>query len=182
MYRRDQRSRSRGAAMVEAIVVICTFTLFFVAMVYFESLYHEQLRVQQLARAAAVAYAMNACADGTDPLGAVQADLRSATGTGARQPSTAATVPVTSNQPIGQGGDPLGGAMQQGGFAGDKVTNITVSGKASGTTQGPGALSARWGFRQNVVSNSYMSCGDPQKDGDPGGLWSFVSNSFPLSP
>ena len=70
--RNTPRARSRGAAMVEAIVVISVFILFFVGMVYFESLYHEQLRALQLARAAAVAYAMDACPDNTDPLRTVR--------------------------------------------------------------------------------------------------------------
>ncbi|MGA7124201.1 MAG: hypothetical protein WBY94_29130 [Polyangiaceae bacterium] len=168
--------------MVEAIVVISVFILFFVGMVYFESLYHEQLRALQLARAAAVAYAMDACPDNTDPLRTVEKDLHGASGSGSPQPTTSATVPVSANRPVGQGGDALGGAMQKSGFAGDKVTHVTVQGKAAGTTQGPGALSQRWGFRQNVVSNSYMSCGDPQRDGDPGGLWYLVTRSFPVSP
>jgi len=182
MNRRLNRARERGAAMVEAIVVISIFILFFLGMVYFESLYHEQLRVQQLARAGAFAYAMKACPDGEDATLAVQADLHNASGGSSPQTGNA-NVPVQSKKQVGnQGSDPLGGAMKMGGFALDKITDVKITGKAAGTTQSGGLFSPRWGFRRDVVSDSYLSCGDPQKDGNAGGLFSLVKSAFPMSP
>ena len=55
------RARRRGAAMVESIVVIPVFILFFVGMMYFRKLYQNQLYVMRLARTAAVSYGMNGC-------------------------------------------------------------------------------------------------------------------------
>ena len=57
---------------------------------------------------------------------------------------------------------------------------LSVSGKAAGTTQN-GLFSPRWGFRSNVISNSYMSCGDKQEKGSADAAWKFVKDSFPFS-
>ncbi len=161
--------------MIEAVFVISIFILFFVGMLYFESLYHTKIRVQGLARAAAVAYAMDACKD-ANPLQTVQQDLHASTGHGdSPPPSSTATVPVgTPNKPVGNnGGDPLGSAMKSQGLAGDPTTDIGVNGTASGTTGKPGS-----GFHASVSSDSYLSCGDAQGDGSAGSAWSFVKNSI----
>jgi hypothetical protein len=165
--------------MVEAVCVISVFILFFVGMVYFESLYHEQLHVQQLARAGAVAYAMDACND-TNSLQTVQQDLGTANGqNGTPVTGTPATVSVAKpNKPIGnQGSDPLGSALGSKGFFGDKVTDITINGKAAGTSKN-GPFAERTGFRSDVASNSYMSCGDKQEAGGAGAFIDMVKGVF----
>jgi Flp pilus assembly protein TadG len=58
---KKKRAARRGAAMVEAVVVISVFILFFLGMVYFRSMYQQKLRMMRLARAAAVGYALNGC-------------------------------------------------------------------------------------------------------------------------
>jgi hypothetical protein len=167
--------------MVEAIVVVAVFILFFVGMMYFENLYHQRIRVQQLARAGAVAYAMDACADGTDALAILRKDLGSLKGGGGGPPggggpatTPAATVPLpTPSKPVGQGGDPLGSAMGSRGFALDKVTQMTLMGEAGAGTQG-----AKPTFRATVSSSSYATCGDKQEKGNAGAVWDFVKGAF----
>jgi hypothetical protein len=168
--------------MVEAIFVISVFILFFLGMVYFYSLYHEHLRVQQLARAGAVAYAMDACQD-SNPLQAIEQDLGASNGqrNTTNNPATAGAV-GQPNPPIGDkgGADPVAGSMQSSGFVGVQIAGITMNGKAAGTTT-YGLLSPRVGFRSDVISTSYIVCGDPQKDGDAAGAWDYVKDLFSMS-
>lgn len=164
--------------MVEAIVVISVFILFFVGMVYFQSLYQKKLRVQELARAAAVAYAMGACSGG-NPLAAVQQDLGGARDRGSGNQSGGAGQVNTQNQAtIGnQGNAPVGNALANQGLIGDPMAAIGIQAKAAGTTKN-GPTSPRTGFRAKVASNSYVSCGDVQKDGDVRGVLGFVESAF----
>src|SRR5687768_8991176 len=67
------RIATRGAVFVEAIAVVSFFIIAFLGIVYFRDLYLEKLRVQRMARAAAMMYAMGACA--SDPNAAIAADL-----------------------------------------------------------------------------------------------------------
>jgi hypothetical protein len=161
--------------MIEAVIVISVFVLFFSGMVYFESLYHQRMHVQQLARAAAVAYAMNACPDGNDPLGLLRPDLDGATG-GSGTPSSAAaptaTVPLSQgSKPIGSGGDPLGNAMSSKGFALDKITDTSLNRPLTVGTR-------TYNWQAKPTSHSFMSCGDKQEKGDAGGVWDYIKNSF----
>jgi hypothetical protein len=164
--------------MVEAICVISVFALFFLGMVYFESMYHTKIRVQQLARAGAVAYAMDACKDG-DPLKTVSQDLQGAQNNGSsnQQGSATANVPPP-NPPVGnQGGDPVGNAMGDQGFALDPIGGISVQGTAGATTGStPGSQSRS--FKSTVKSDSYVSCGDEQKAGTADAVFHFVGGLF----
>ena len=160
--------------MVEAVIVIGVFLVFFSGMMYFESLYHQRLHVQQLARAAAVAYSMNACPDGNDPLQLLKPDLDGATGgsgTPSNSASPSATVPLQQNKPVGKGGDPLGNAMSSKGFALDKITDLSLNRPLRTGTRA-------FNWQAKPTSDSFMSCGDKQEKGDPGGVWDFIKSSF----
>ncbi len=166
--------------MVEAICVMSVFVIFFVGIAYFRMLYQEKLRVQRLARAAAVAYAMDACPDG-QALSSIQPDLGRAADNqsgSAAQPSTSGMQPDTK---VGNGGgDPVGSAMGSEGFALDKIAGISLKAVASNNMQTVSSADpARRGwFVHTVYSNSFMSCGDVQKDGDINGAIGYVQHAF----
>jgi len=165
--------------LVEALVVISVFILFFMGEVYFRSLYENKLHVQRLARAAAVAYAMDACQD-NDPLASVRPDFGSnvqTTGT----PSTTQGSASINAQPtgnVGSGGNSVGNAMRKSGFAGDTIANISLQAKAGAT--------ARDGFKKKgwsttVTTTSSMSCGDKQEKGDVKGAIDYIKGEFQTS-
>jgi len=164
--------------MVEAVVVISIFVLFFMGMMYFEWMYHNKLRVQQLARAGVVAYAMDACQD-SNPLQTVQQDLGPAKDTGSgNSPGDQNDMnpPSTKNGIGNSGGDaPLDDALTKSGFLGDPVAGIRLDTTVATTSNGPG-------FSGKVSSTGYLSCGDKQGPGNAGDVFSFISSVFPLSP
>jgi len=106
--------------MVEAICVISVFILFFLGMVYFESLYRKSLRVYQLARAAAVADAMGGCLN-PDPLAAIQQDLQGSSGTNSQ--------PTSSNPPA---------------VIGSRTTSRSATGRAIRSPAPLPAKDSRW--------------------------------------
>jgi hypothetical protein len=57
----NRKSRERGAALVESLILASTLVVGLLALIYFRDLYITQLRVQRLARASAVAHSMAAC-------------------------------------------------------------------------------------------------------------------------
>jgi hypothetical protein len=117
---------------------------------------------------------MDACpdGDGNDPLQLLRKDLDGATG-GSGTPAGAgsATVPLSASKPVGNGGDPLGNAMSSKGFALDKITDISLNRPLR-----TGTRSYNW--RAKPTSHSFMTCGDKQEKGDPGGVWDYIKSSF----
>ncbi len=158
--------------MIEAVVVISIFILFFLGMTYFRSMYQNKLHVQRLARAAAVAYALDACQG--DPLGAIKADLGTATDNGSGQQQGGANTSGMTSQstPVGNG-DPSAKALGDEGVVGDPIAGINVQAPASGTSK-PSPWASEIGFRATVSSNAYMSCGEKQEDGDVGGAFKYI--------
>lgn len=76
-----QRKSQRGAAMVEAIVVIPVFIMFFAAMVYLDGLYSNKQLSMREAREKAWTLATNACTEsdreaGSDPLDEIDDDFQ----------------------------------------------------------------------------------------------------------
>jgi hypothetical protein len=164
--------------MVEAIFMISVFILFFLGMVYFRSMYEQKLRVSQLARSAAVGYALGGCKD-SNPLSLVSKDLGSASnnGSNANGQGNSSQNQSANVGTSGNGGDPLSGSMSDTGVAGDKIAQIAISGPAAGTTKSsPWAQSI--GFRAKVGTSSFMSCGEERQDGSVGGAFKYVGSMF----
>jgi len=167
--------------MVEAVFVISVFILFFLGLVYFRSMYEQKLRVARLARSAAVEYALAGCTG--DPMASINADLGTAQNNGSSQQQGNAASSMSGMTPSpsignanGSGGG-VGQALGNSGMVGDPVAGIKVSAPAAGTTQSS-TFGQRFGFRANVGSDSYMSCGDPMRDGDVKGALAFIKGMF----
>jgi hypothetical protein len=165
----------RGAAMVEAVCVISVFVIFFIGIAYFRMLYQERLMVQRLARAAAVAYAMNACPDG-QALSAIQPDLGRASDNESGSTPDQTSSAMQPNAQVGNSssaGDPVGSAL-------DKIAGISLQAMASNDMKKHAAAvpGQREWFSHTVYSNSFMTCGDVQKSGDIAGALSYVQHAF----
>jgi hypothetical protein len=148
--RNKAAARARGAAMVEAIIVISVMIVFYGGMVYFESLYHSQIVVQSQARSAAVANAMDAC----------QGSMSEYTGPA---PASIIGLPRTHAIPTGLGDITVAG---QTGFmngllsdldllsAGSFVDVLSADNATVAVTAGSNT------YRQNVSSNAFAACAD----------------------
>jgi hypothetical protein len=178
--RPHNRARTRGAAMVESIVMISMFILFFMGMVYFRSMYQQKLRVQRLARAAAVSYALAAC--NGDPMASIQADLGSASNNNSGQQQGTANLGGMNPNPSGVGSNagssnsPTASALSGQGMAGDPIAGINVQAPAAGTTKS--RFGTTVGLRSTVSSNAYMSCGENQQDGNVGGALQYIKGEI----
>jgi hypothetical protein len=174
---RDLRTRGarRGTAMLEAIIVISVFILFFVGMIYFRKLYQEQLTVMRLSRAAAVGYAMNGC--NGSPTENISKDLTGSTivveTTGTPSGTTHVGSTGSTNPKVGKSsGNPVGGALGGTGLDGDKIATDTLS-----TTAAAGSPESAL-FKATVKSTSFMTCGEPHKAGDASDMLSYVKDLF----
>ncbi len=179
---RFDRAKARGAAFVESLIVISTFILFFMGMVYFRSLYKQKIHVEQLSRAAAVSFAMGACHG--NALDSVKQDMMpsgQATPNSGQQQGSAdlsGITPTKTNPPVGgqngQGkGNAVGNMMNNQGVIGDPISGVTIQAQASSTSGGP-----KTGFHGQAQSSSYMSCGEDQHAGDPAGFLDYIKGEF----
>jgi hypothetical protein len=177
-----KRGAERGAAMVEAIVVISIFILFFLGMVYFRSMYQQKLRVMRLSRTAAVGFALSGCT-GSPTQNLTTQDLNGVTsGSSGTINGTAANVGGSpgANPSVGQNSkNPVGGALSDQGMMGDKIAALSLSAAAAGTSKS--TFGSTVGFQSNVTSTSYMSCGEPHKAGDFSGAISYAESMFSTS-
>jgi hypothetical protein len=168
--------------MVEAIVVISVFILFFMGMAYFRGVYQQKLRVTRLARAAAVGYALNGCTG--DPLALVTPDLAGASNGGqSGKGSGTATGPSGasgSDPSVGQNaGNPVGSALGDQGMTGDPIAVLNMTAPSSGMNT-PTPLAVSLGFKASVTANSYMSCGEVPQPGTAAGAWNYAEKLFGL--
>ena len=161
MMKRNSRSARRGAVFVESIVVVAFFTLCFLGVVYFRELYVGKLRVQRFARASAMAHAMNACS------GDLSAGLEADIGNGPA-PSGSAHDDDNPKPPPDRGAQ----AQQsldafpetKKGTPLDTITAVTLKTSAMATTKND-PTSPGQEFKSDVTSASFVTCGDPVRNG-----------------
>jgi hypothetical protein len=159
--RRRSRARTRGAIFVEAIIIISTFVLLFLSMVFFRNMYLRKIQVARLARATVMAFSMQGCPDGqrTDQWASVDLDPNA----GRNTPPTSTTptpVPPKGKTPSRRAND----IMKEipGGSDGSQLNPIAELGfsmKASATTKtSSNPLAARRGYSKTMSSTSWVSC------------------------
>lgn len=156
---RRHKSSERGAVFVEALIVISVFVVFLLGILYFRDLYLVKIQTQRLSRAGAMAHAMSGCQVDAQTL--LQKDLPES-----RSPKQGASnnpIPPKNTTP-GQD-DPEATAMlgEVGGGRGgnflDPIDSVSLSGSAAATTKS-GPLAPEFGFKGNVSSTSYVTCGE----------------------
>ena len=176
---RAQRRNTRGAAMVEALIVVSILVLGFMGLVFFKQMYVGQLHAQRVARASIIAHGMGACEANYAPdwagedVGNSAANQglpseEAADGAAASQVSDgAASGPSTSTTPPNTGADsraaPVVNGLEQttpdgNGFLNKIAGNEFTSKVEVNTNQGTARESR---FRADVRSTAFVSCGDP---------------------
>ena len=165
------RARERGAAMVEAAIVISMLTLGLMGLMFFRSFYVKELTASRLARASILAYSMSGC-DGqvpTDWIGskdrvdlAVSApDADSQPATGKDQTNAATTSDSGANgflSGLGLTGDGRGVL--------NPMTKSSIDGKVTLNSKA-GLLSAsKTIFKSDVHARSFVTCGEKPHEGN----------------
>jgi hypothetical protein len=179
------RRGARGAAFVEAIIIISSMTLMLLGMVFFRTFYLRQMRASRVARATVMAYSMGGCIDKPPPQGGpggpsawAGPDLdKSATPTGSVGQETR---PAEQLKPSPKPADT--DAARQGKDGSDKmlknipgapvdgnalfpVAHMGLEMGASATTK-QGVLQTERGFKSKVRSKSYVVCGEEMRPGN----------------
>jgi hypothetical protein len=181
-----RRGRSRGVVFVEAVIIVTTMTLFFMAIIFFRSVYVKKVRTQSLARASAIAYSMGGC-ENNDPTAWAGRDLG---GNAASSRTDEEQIPKQNPEgytpepkPTGDGTEKAEGIMDKLPQTGNDdsilnpVARIGLADEASVTTR-DGALGPRRGFTHAVTARSHVSCGDVVRDGDFDEIVDVVTSMF----
>ena len=175
------RRYRRGAAMVEAVIVVSVFILFFLGLSFFRRMNEQKFKVAQLSRTAAVAYALSGCPKGGDALAQIKPDLGSATDNQSGQSTGSSTGigggssdPTLPGSNKGSSQSPVGSLMGNQGVAGDPIAGISLkAGAQAGTNDGTAFSGNKVFLHTTVHADSYMSCGEQRQDGDKNGNFSF---------
>jgi Flp pilus assembly protein TadG len=157
---RVARSSQRGAVFVEAVIVISILTLGLMGLAFFRKLYVNELHVQRLARAAALAHAMSGC-DDEETESWIARDLANFAAVAPTQESQ----PALGSEPGGIPGD-ASGFLDQNGVTtqnGEGIVNrITIAdlSGAAAVSSSPDATGSSTRFEADLRAISYVSCGD----------------------
>jgi hypothetical protein len=184
---RSQRRRQRGAAMIEAVLVFSVFILVLIGMVYFRALYVKKLGAQRMARAAVIAHSMAGCKE--NPV----RNWLSRDGNGYRivgsQPSRTSIPNQKGTAEPSAGSEPESLAPRLLGSLG-RASNTTSDGKGilnpitDARVNGDVEVAPRagvldkGGFRGEVGSQSFLSCGDEVKTGDYGAIIDVIKDEL----
>lgn len=163
--------RQRGAAFVEAVLVISALTLALTGLVFFRDLYLTQLGVQRLARASVMAHSLAGC-KGNAPRQWLGRDLGayvSRTPREERAPTSSgnAAAPPRSRDRATRLLGASSTASSDGQGVLNPITSADLSGSASVTADTRGARRANAAvFSASPRARSYVSCGEEVKQGD----------------
>jgi hypothetical protein len=179
-------ARRRGAVMVEALIVISLLILGFMGLVFFRAYYTKTLAATRLARGSILVYSMTGCTENTNEpaqwLGLKDlANLTAARPNGASQPASGNNgnnPPATAS---GTGGSVLSRIPGLSGDGGGVVNPITISdltGRVRLQTS-TGTLSPKKTvFDQQVRARSFVSCGDPIRNGEWSDVLGYIRGIF----
>jgi len=165
------RAQARGAAFLEAVVVISALTLGLIALVYIRDLYVKDLGAARLGRAAVLAHSMAGC-KGNEPSSWLGRDANGYVVQGGGQAQESAHG-KDDNQPAPSSAKASGLLQRSGSTSSDgkgllnPITDATLTGQAQATGRAGGRETrSHTIFSGEVRTTSYVSCGDEVKDGD----------------
>ena len=162
----------RGAAMVEAAIVISLLTLGLMGLMFFRYYYVKELNAARLARASVLAYSMGGC-DGQEPKDWIgikdRLDLTvSAPDAPDSQPATGKDVDKAATSSNSGANGFLDGLGLTGDGRGvlNPITKSHTEGKVAINSK-PGVLApSKTIFKSDVRASSYVTCGEKPKPGN----------------
>jgi hypothetical protein len=167
--------RERGAAMVEAAIVISILTLGLMGLMFFRYYYVKELTASRLARASILAYSMSGC-DGQEPKDWIgtndRIDLTVSAPDADSQPATGKDQQKAATSSNSDANGFLGGLGLTGDGRGvlNPITKSHLDGKVAFNSK-PGVLApSKTIFKNDVQASSYVTCGEKPKEGNVGTL------------
>lgn len=184
---RATQRRVRGAAMVEAAIVISMLILGLMGLMFFKSLYVKELSAMRLARSSALAYSMTGCEENIqlprDWIG--RKDLASLTVKNPDQNKQPATG-KDQNEAAKSNGNDKGFASSALGKTGvltgdgkgvlNPIVTTDLSGKVS--LDKKEIVQKKTIFKSDVRSRSWVSCGEKQREGNVGETLSLIKDDL----
>lgn len=165
------RGAERGAALVEAIIVVAVFIITFTGLVYFHDLYITKLKTSRLSRVATLHHAIDGCK------GNVRAEL-ALVGGNSSLPGGFLGNDVSYGQPVGSSlssvaQSAVGGQAGVSSSLGAKIVHITNDGHASG--RGGGMF-----YASPTNTTSWVGCSDPVDEEQFGDIIPRVTSAIHL--
>lgn len=166
----------RGAAMVEAAIVISLLILGLMGLMFFRTFYIKQMLASRLARASILAYSMNGC-ERQEPLDWIgrkdRVNLRVGPPDSNREPavgenqdqSASPSDPKTSR--MMEGTDTL---SADGRGVLNPVTNSDLSGLVTLNSEQGLLTPSKTVFSNPVHARSFVTCGEPRREGNVRGV------------
>ncbi len=169
----------RGAIFVEAIIVISSFTMMFIGMVFFRMLYVHSTITSRLARGGAIAYAMSGC-DSVTPKDWIGPDAKKYNVLPPDPPSndSVATSETTQAQ---SSTEATTATSKIPGLGGKNFLN-PISTVSDETNVGAGTVGSlgrkKTVFQKHLSPRSYETCNDVVRDGDFSEVFGYVKDMF----
>jgi hypothetical protein len=170
--------------LVEALIVISLLILGFMGLVFFRAYYTKTLVATRLARGSILAYSMTGCGDSNHPRTWIGnrdlANLAAAAPDGSERPAPSDKDPATASDEAGSVLGRLPGLSGGGSGIMNPITMSDLSGRVRVRTSSGTFSPERTVFDQQVHARSFVSCGDPIRDGEFGDVIEYISGIFPL--
>ena len=177
--RLNQRLHQRGAVFVEALIIISSFLLFLLGLMYFRTFYVAELGLLRTARASTIAYSMGGCTD-NNPSAWARKDLAKTSNVTPKTTST--QQPTTQSRPVTGSAEAQGIVRDLPGTGSDSsvlnpIGSVTLADKVYATITSQ-QTRRRSSFSQDVDVSSHVTCGDKVRDGDFGEIVGVVTRQF----
>jgi hypothetical protein len=169
----------RGAIFVEAIIIIASFTLMLLGMVFFRMLYVHSTITSRLARGGAIAYSMSGC-DAPTPKDWIGPDAKKYTVLQPNPPSND-SVPTSETTQAQKSTQAQSATSKIPGLGGKNFLN-PIGEVSDETTVGAGTVgslgSKKTVFQTHLAPKSYVTCGEIVRDGDFDEVFGYVKDMF----
>jgi hypothetical protein len=177
--RRENIPAERGAIFVEALIIVASFTLMFMGMVFFRMLYIHSTITSRLARGGAIAYSMSGC-DAVTPKDWIGTDAKKYNVLPPNPPSSD-SVPTNETTQAQNSTEASGATGKIPGLGGKNFLNPI--GEVSDETNVGASTVGSFGrtktvFKKHLSPRSYVTCGDIVRDGDFDEVFGYVKDMF----
>ncbi len=178
----QRRARKRGAILVESLIVISFLILGFMALVFFRAYYTKALVASRLARGSILAYSMTGCGARNHPrewIGSRDlAFLTAAEPQEGEQPAQSGRTPATASGTGGSVLSRLPGLSGDGGGVLNPITTSDLTGRVRVLTSSGAFAADRTVFDNAVRARSFVSCGEPVRDGEFSAALEYIEGIF----
>jgi len=177
--RRERARHHRGAILVEAAIVVSTFVLLMLGLVFFRHLYVGKEKMSRLARGAAIAHSMGGCKH-NDPRTWLGPDLGDYDPSGSSsQEETAPSDKNTNPQGSPEATNITDKMKDMNGGSGflNPIFTAVAAGEVSVSTS-RSTVGRRTVFQKELRPKSYVTCGDEVRGRDYGEVIGYVKEVF----